>query len=83
MTGKANTVFWIGLILIGLNFWISGQSTGLWKSLTSGSSGLKSVGTGGAAGRSPYKPTIPGKCSAGFVWNSQLNACVPKIGIEH
>src|SRR5271166_4931868 len=36
MNSKANAVFWIGFILIFLNFWISGQSTSLWTSITTG-----------------------------------------------
>ena len=34
MTGKANAVFWIGLVLIFANFWISGQSTTFWKAIS-------------------------------------------------
>jgi hypothetical protein len=34
MTGKATAVFWLGLILIFLNFWISGQSTTFWNAIT-------------------------------------------------
>jgi hypothetical protein len=30
MTGKANAVFWIGMLLIFANFWISGQSSTIW-----------------------------------------------------
>lgn len=40
MNGKATGVFWIGLILIFLNFWLSGQSTTFWKAISKpGSSG--------------------------------------------
>lgn len=30
MSGKATFVFWVGLILIFMNFWLSGQSTSFW-----------------------------------------------------
>lgn len=48
MTGKANAVFWIGFILIFMNFWISGQSTVLWQAISGG--GVK---TGGPNGPQP------------------------------
>jgi hypothetical protein len=34
MSNRAVAVFWLGLILIFLNFWISGQSTTLWDAIT-------------------------------------------------
>lgn len=41
MTGKQNAVFWMGLTLIVLNFWITGQSATFWGAFTkpSGSTG--------------------------------------------
>jgi hypothetical protein len=46
MSGKATAVFWIGLILVFLNFWLSGQSTSLWTRLSkpgAGSTGSAST----------------------------------------
>lgn len=34
MTGKSTAVFWIGFILILLNFWVTGRSAIFWASLT-------------------------------------------------
>jgi len=45
MTKQASAVFWIGLLLILANFWISGQSTTLWRSFTGG----------GPSGKAPNK----------------------------
>jgi hypothetical protein len=39
MSGKATAVFWIGLILVFLNFWLSGQSTTLWQRFSKPGSG--------------------------------------------
>jgi hypothetical protein len=39
MTGKATGVFWIGLVLIFLNFWLSGQSSTIWHALTNPGTG--------------------------------------------
>lgn len=47
MTGKANAVFWMGLILIALNFWVSGQSAVLWGAFT---------GTSGNVQQKPAQP---------------------------
>jgi len=59
MTGKATAVFWIGLILIFVNFWLSGQSTVVWKLLTTGSAvQLGNVGKG--------KPSKPGSHKGGL-----------------
>lgn len=45
MSGKATGVFWIGLILIFLNFWLSGQSSALWAALTKPGSNSRGDGT--------------------------------------
>jgi hypothetical protein len=55
MTGKASAVFWIGLILIFANFWITGQSSTLWESLTEKSS-VSSSGTAPSGGLSSGSP---------------------------
>lgn len=71
MSGKANAVFTIGLILIVLNFWISGQSTAVWKMFTGvpnlGSSGGSSGGgtTGGVNPNNPGAKGQPGTLGTG------------------
>lgn len=57
MTGKANAVFIIGLILIGLNFWVSGQSTALW-TIIAHSNPATSKPSGPTK---PYTPPVIGK----------------------
>ena len=65
---QADAVFWIGLLLILVNFWVSGQSTILWKSLTeSGRNKSKSAFNPGAYGKrlkghpTPNNPVTPGE----------------------
>jgi hypothetical protein len=52
MSGKATAVFWLGLILIMLNFWISGQSTTFWNAIT-----LKPATTTGGSSSTATTPT--------------------------
>jgi hypothetical protein len=58
MSGKATAVFWLGLILIFLNFWISGQSTSLWTSIAVPGSG--GTPTGNSSGGTSQVPKLPG-----------------------
>lgn len=70
MNSKQNAVFWIGLILIVANFWVSGQSTTFWQTFTvKGTSGL--TGQKGKAKWTKLKDgtihtSIPGICPKGF-----------------
>lgn len=63
MTGKQNMVFWIGLIIILVNFWVAGQSTTLWQSLTNKgtSPSASKPGSGGKVriGPAPGRPGGP------------------------
>jgi hypothetical protein len=45
MSGKSTAVFWLGLILIFLNFWISGQSSSLWDAITLPAAGTNTAST--------------------------------------
>lgn len=81
MNSKQNAVFWIGLILIVANFWVSGQSTTFWQTFTvKGTSGL--AGQTGTAKWQRLKngtvhTSIPGVCPSGFIWNPTSKFCVP------
>jgi hypothetical protein len=72
MTGKQNMVFWIGLIMILVNFWISGQSTILWKTLTNATApaapgSAKSPPAGKGKPAAPVKPSPKTPDPHGFV----------------
>lgn len=59
MTGKANAVFWMGLILIALNFWVSGQSAVLWGAFTGTSTSTPpKKSNNGSGAKMPSKPPI-------------------------
>jgi hypothetical protein len=68
MNNKATGVFWIGFLLIFMNFWLSGQSSTLWKAFTTGGApgnllGLLSsntVNTGGGSGSNLPPLPLPG-----------------------
>jgi hypothetical protein len=59
MTGKANAVFWIGLIIILANFWISGQSTVIWDMFTGVVAPKVSTGGGGGTKNVPSPGNAP------------------------
>lgn len=52
MSGKGTAVFWIGLLLIFANFWVSGQSTIVWDAIT---------GTAAKLPKSPNVKLLPKK----------------------
>jgi len=54
MTGKANAVFWIGLVLIFANFWVTGQSTTFWSIFST-----KGPGASGGTSKGKKKTTVP------------------------
>jgi hypothetical protein len=59
MTGKQNAVFWLGLAMILLNFWLAGQSTIIWNTIAgTGSKNAKKVTTP-KAGNAPHPGVKP------------------------
>jgi hypothetical protein len=50
MSGKATLVFWLGLILIVANWWISGQSSTFWSAVSRTGNASSSAVTGSILG---------------------------------
>lgn len=84
MNSKQNAVFWIGLILIVANFWVSGQSTTLWQTFsvknTSGLTGQKGKAKFTKGPGAAVKTTIPGICPKGYLWDSSKKICIQELG---
>jgi hypothetical protein len=81
MSGKGAFVFWVGLLLILINFWISGNSTIIWDVLTVPGSG-NAGGTGNTSGLpgrtgSPGRTGIEGYATGGI---SGVKALIPGDG---
>lgn len=77
MTGKQNAVFWIGLLLLIANFWVSGQSTTFWQAFS-----VKQSASGGKTPAPPgIKPGKNGSCPPGYTYDSASKTCLKGLTV--